>query len=326
MPRLSIVIPSPDFNGDVEDTLVSILQNRPTSSEVILVTAGRYDDPYQLSDEVEFAEENAGASILRLINRGFQEARAEIVHVVLPGVRVVEGWTEAVPACFDNPRVAAVSPALKHNTPKSLRASLGVHYRSFGVRRVVGRGLRFSASALRAAPILGPTLHAGFYRRDVVLGLGGFDENVGWELADVDMGLAMRELGYTARVAPECQVLQVATPASFESAFQRSRHAERLFHRYASKGISQTLMHGAASLASGLSYLLPHRMVASIAGRIAARWEKNPSHPLAGRIEKARSYLAERETDESLTVRGDFSRRPARTRTVSASPSRRRAA
>ncbi len=39
-----------------EDTLVSVLENQPERSEVVVVTRGPYDDPYDLRREVGIVE------------------------------------------------------------------------------------------------------------------------------------------------------------------------------------------------------------------------------------------------------------------------------
>ena len=69
MQRLSIIVP---LTGDLkpfEDTLVSVLENQPERSEVVVVLNEPYDDPYQLRGEVEFVEAPAGGGprVLNLI-------------------------------------------------------------------------------------------------------------------------------------------------------------------------------------------------------------------------------------------------------------------
>ena len=75
MQRLSIIVP---LMGDLkrfEDTLVSVLENQPEQSEVVVVLNGPYDDPYDLRSEVKFVE----------------APRAPICWIVLPA-----GWGRAV--------------------------------------------------------------------------------------------------------------------------------------------------------------------------------------------------------------------------------------
>jgi len=56
VPRLSIVIPVLGDPRKLDDTLVSVLENRPAHCEILVVHNEPYDDPYQLSNEVCFIE------------------------------------------------------------------------------------------------------------------------------------------------------------------------------------------------------------------------------------------------------------------------------
>ena len=47
-PRLSIVIPSVHGAQALEETLLSVLENRPEQCEVIVALACEYDDPWNL--------------------------------------------------------------------------------------------------------------------------------------------------------------------------------------------------------------------------------------------------------------------------------------
>ena len=52
MPRLSIVVFCFHDTQLLEETLVSVLQNRPDNSEVLVMHDGTYEDPYDLADEL----------------------------------------------------------------------------------------------------------------------------------------------------------------------------------------------------------------------------------------------------------------------------------
>ena len=67
MPRLSIVIPVLGDSQQLDDTLVSVLENRPANCEILVVHNEPYHDPYHLSDEVQFVEAQCGASMVACI-------------------------------------------------------------------------------------------------------------------------------------------------------------------------------------------------------------------------------------------------------------------
>ena len=68
-PRLSIVIPAADASA-LEDTLVSVLENRPADSEIIAALTVPYADPWNISEEVRFVQAPVGTSLAACANLG----------------------------------------------------------------------------------------------------------------------------------------------------------------------------------------------------------------------------------------------------------------
>ena len=60
MPRLSIVIPVLGDPQQLDDTLLSVLENRPARCEIVVVHNRPYHDPYHLCEEVRFIQAEAG--------------------------------------------------------------------------------------------------------------------------------------------------------------------------------------------------------------------------------------------------------------------------
>ena len=70
MARLSIVIPVLRQLDRLEDTLISVLENRPADCQIVVVLNEPYNDPYQLSGEVCFIQAAAGSSFADTLNLG----------------------------------------------------------------------------------------------------------------------------------------------------------------------------------------------------------------------------------------------------------------
>ena len=70
MPRLSIIIPHRNNDQRLEETILSVLENRPRDCEVIVVHDGSYRDPYDLGDEVVYVQEEPNSSAVELLNAG----------------------------------------------------------------------------------------------------------------------------------------------------------------------------------------------------------------------------------------------------------------
>ncbi len=92
--RLSIVVPHLGADGPFEDTLISILENRPADVEVVVAHDGSYTDPFELSDEVRFVS-GPSHSLPGLMSAAADQARGPFVHVIANGVRATAGWTDA---------------------------------------------------------------------------------------------------------------------------------------------------------------------------------------------------------------------------------------
>lgn len=232
--RLSVVIPYLNEAEPFEDTLVSVLQNRPANCEVIVVHRGTYADPYDLGDEVRFVELPQQASIIASLNAGLAAASGEVVHLLQPGVLAIDGWTKSALPWFDDPRLGAVSPLVLNRSRPERVVSAGVVFTAAGARRVNGVGVKSSATKrITRREIVGPTLSAAFYRKSAVLALGGLSELVGEQLADADVALSLRALGWRSVLDPACRLVADAECPAEPLSFATGRCEERLFWRYA---------------------------------------------------------------------------------------------
>ena len=326
MPRLSIVIPCAGGAAEFDGTLVSVLAHRPPDAEVIVVHTEPYGDPYDLTGEVDFLQAD-GPHLVDLLNAGLERSSGQIVHVLGCGMEAVEGWTAAAVAHFDDPEVAVVSPLLVAGDGRptieqdgQAIVAAGVRWTLSGARRVVAdRRLQLPGTARLRSRILGPTLAAGFYRREVLMALGGFDGWIGDAHADVELALAIRALGglhicEPASLVHACAIENMAT----KRGFGQGRGAERLFWRYASShGWPMCLALHALALAGELA-LAPFdaARLKSLAGRAAGF-----CHFGAGRRNEERLSRAEQRLAELTELRTTI-RMPAKS---SAAPLRRAA-
>src|SRR5581483_8187031 len=193
VPRLSIIIPCLGGPAEFDGTLVSVLQNRPADCEVLVAHSEPYNDPYGLRGEVQFVESPA-ESLVDLLNAALDASSGEIVHVIGCGLEARENWTVSALQHFDDRDVAAVSPVVLATDQETVLTA-GIRWSLGGVRHIVTdqRVISRGSGRLRAK-ILGPTLTAAFYRRDVLVALGGFEAGLGDDLADVAMALAIQSL------------------------------------------------------------------------------------------------------------------------------------
>jgi hypothetical protein len=295
VPRLSIVIPCLGGAAEFDGTLVSVLQQRPADCEVLVVHTAAYDDPYDLAGEVRFLQRPAQRQVVELINEGLAAAAGEIVHVLGCGLEASEGWTQPALQHFDDPDVAAVSPLVLHGD--SQIAAAGVRYSLGGTRRVVAdRRLLSPGTGRLRAGILGPTLAAGFYRRNVLAALDGFDVQMGDYLADVDLALSLKSLGRLHVCEPASRLVQAANVNAHGAhcGFNSGRAAQRMFRRHAGGQSAAALALYPFSLAGDLVRQgLGFSAAVSLVGRVAAALELGQASQQQERIDRATQRLEE---------------------------------
>jgi GT2 family glycosyltransferase len=270
VPRLSILIPALDSSPRLETTLVSVLENRPHDCEIVVVLRSRYDDPYDLADEVRFIVDSEANGLAAAIETGLNACRGPVVHLLSAGAEVDEGWADAALEHFLDHRIAAVAPLVLRSRDESLVCSAGIEYRSGGARTRRACGLPIGDVGRTSFDVLGPTAVAGFYRREALLSLARpFDRAVTDGLLDVDTALQLRAAGYRAVVEPRSVVFRSVAESAVVSPFAAGRGAERLFWRNApQRGMVRELL---AHVGTVLGELFAKRTLGEKAGRLVGR-------------------------------------------------------
>lgn len=286
VPRLSIVLPVLGNPAQMEDSLVSVLENRPDGCEILVVLDQPYDDPYELEEEVRFLHAPSGAGVVDAINCGIAASRAALVHVLPCGVRACEGWCEAALARFDDPRVAAVSPVLLDAQRRDRVVSAGTQYQRWGrVRRL----RKFRPSSEPIEVLADPDFAATFYRKSALEQIGPLSGRFGRRLAAVALGLALQDAGFRCILEPSCQMLAANPRANSDNALARGWGSERLFwRRLPPHGRGKWLaMHALLVAAESTTGLVRPSRFLELVGRTAAfvveqvrPGDKRPARPV----------------------------------------------
>jgi hypothetical protein len=235
VPRLSIVIPVLNKLKKLEDTLVSILENRPPNCQIVVVLNEPYDDPYQLRDEVCFVEAAKDADLVESINFGLTHCRSSIVHILSCGMEVSPGWTDSVLPHFSNPEVAAVAPLVLQRQDRNKTVSAGVGYRAGGTARRLGYGKSPAKASLDKEHIFGADILAAFYRRSAWDAVCGLNPAVDGHLSGVDLALALHFSGLRCISEPDCMMYVDLEDAVGAGRLGGGRVAERLFWTWADR-------------------------------------------------------------------------------------------
>jgi hypothetical protein len=298
-----------------EDTLASVLQNRPSDCEVLVVHSLPYGDPYGLQGEVQFIQTPPDASPSRMVNAGCQASDGEILHVIQPGILACDRWTEAALMSFDDPQVCAVAPLTVDAEDADRIVAAGLRYTRGGRRLRHGAGSKLSKSqrVFRHA-IVGPALFAGFYRRWLWEAIGGFCERLDVDWADLDLALSLKSLGYRCALEPDSVVRAAAAVVDDAPSFGSGRDAERVFWRHAaSQGwLASLALHPFAVLVSVLRDWKRPGAYLQLLGRFTALLGL-PSHLRhAAKVREAvELFLLETPPATTTRSRGPLVRRPS---------------
>jgi GT2 family glycosyltransferase len=278
LPDLSVVIPSHSRPDLLRRCLSSVIRHAPPGTQVIVV-----DDGSPAGVVGRAAAEFAGVELVRLprrrgfcaaANAGIAAARGAIVELLNDDAEVTAGWAAAALAAFRDPRVAAVAP-LVLCWPDGLRVdSAGDRYYVGGVAGKRCHGEALGPAHLRPGRVFGASGSSAFYRRDVLLRVGGFPEAFGAYFEDVDLAFRLHRAGYHVYFEPAARVLHRVS-ASYgrpdrRLLEQQSRNEERVFWRNLPRG--------------ALAGAVP-RHLGVLAGKAWRRWREGTLLPfLYGRL------------------------------------------
>jgi hypothetical protein len=248
--RVSIIIPVVGDLEGLENTLVSVLENRPARSQVVVALGCPYDDPYELASEIEFVRAPDGAPLAAVLNTALAACRAPVAHVLSCGVEATAGWTDAAMPLFDDREVAAVVPlVLQKDDPQRIVAA-GVLCRPSGAVRAVAAGRTLEAALKKTLAPDGPDILAAFFHTAALRAIGGFDTAVGDDLVAADTALALRAAGFCCALQPHCCVYaDEHVRAVSAGALRRGYEAEKFFWRWAAAhGRIRSFVHHGLSL------------------------------------------------------------------------------
>jgi hypothetical protein len=268
---LSIIIPLLGEPNQLDDTLVSVLENRPANCEILVVHARPYDDPYGLAGEVRFFQAPPGATLAECLNLGLWASRAAVVHVLSCGVEVSPGWAEAAIRHFRDAEVAAVAAVVLSTRESGQVASAGLGYRAEGAAWRLDQGATPAALGECWTDLCGPDVLAAFYCKSTLEALGGFSPQAADPLTTgIDAALALRQAGFRCVLEPACVARVDAAAMHGRPALRRGYDAERLFWRWASAHGWVRSLAGHAALVAGecvIGFWRPS-LFAQLAGRL----------------------------------------------------------
>jgi cellulose synthase/poly-beta-1,6-N-acetylglucosamine synthase-like glycosyltransferase len=220
-PKVAVIVPCWNEQNTIQGTVESLLAlDYPADKlQIVLVDDGSTDntpavmDSYAKQPQITVIHKKNGGKHTAM-NLGIEKATdAVYVGCLDADSYVAPDALREIIAYFDDPKVAAVTAAMSVWDPKTLleRMQNADYIHGITLRHVIS-----SLNGLYVTP--GPF---SFYRRDIVLAVGGFKE--GHKTEDLEMALRLQNEGYILENAPRSRVY-TKTPKSVRSLVkQRTR-------------------------------------------------------------------------------------------------------
>ncbi|MFN5948081.1 MAG: glycosyltransferase family 2 protein [Pirellulaceae bacterium] len=207
MPKLAAVIPYQQGPSHLEATILSILENRNSQIELIVVDAGQYTDPYGLSGvEMTILPVDPNTDWFSMVYEGIQSSIAPIVQVIAPGMTVTKDWWHGPLEAFTSAQIGAVQPA--YHAPGGPRIAAGLD------RTALPR--RSLKQQVRDGEAVGVSSMGGFFRKRALLALDGWLKGLPRDAADAEMTLALTALDFQTLACPESKLI-IDQPARIAS-------------------------------------------------------------------------------------------------------------
>ena len=168
IPRLSIIVPVGRDLAAFESTLISVLENQPCDSEVLVCHDGQYEDPFKLCDEVRFVVAET-ASLVSLVAAGASQARGRFVHILGDGAQATSGWIDPALEKFEHFDCGSVAPVIRNASTGDI---LSAGWRDGADRLCKNASLGRSTVGPSQRGQIGAHLQASFWRRELLRSLG----------------------------------------------------------------------------------------------------------------------------------------------------------
>ena len=208
--RVSVVIPNWNGRQWLPECLRSLAAQTRPADEVIVVDNGSDDGSLEyLRDEhprVRVLAQRRNTGFAHAANRGIEAASGDLVALINTDVVLSPDWLRRMATALRaRPAAASVAGKMLSLREPAVLYDAGDILRRDGACEQRGRFMPDDGAYDEPGEVFGACAGAALYRRDAVLGVGGFDERYFAYLEDVDLALRLRLMGWTCAYEPaEC--------------------------------------------------------------------------------------------------------------------------
>ncbi|MDQ6605542.1 MAG: glycosyltransferase family 2 protein [Actinomycetota bacterium] len=207
LPAASVVVPNWNGLSWLPRCLEGLAGQRLAPAEVIVVDNGSSDGSLrylrEAHPEVRVLELGRNTGFAHAANRGIEAAHGPFLALVNTDVVLAPDWlARVVGALESDPGAASVACKMLSLEDPGEVYDAGDVLRRDGACEQRGRFARDDGRWDEPEEVFGACAGAALYRREAVLGAGGFDERYFAYLEDVDLALRLRLAGWRCRYEP----------------------------------------------------------------------------------------------------------------------------
>ncbi|QGJ70773.1 Hypothetical protein PBC10988_24710 [Planctomycetales bacterium 10988] len=270
MPKLSIIIHSVHSTSRLEETLVSVLENSPEESEILVLDRLDYEDPYELQDEVQFLPITGKSDLQEELTAGVEAASGKFLHWLAAGVEVMPGWADSALEQLASPEVVAVAPLILSKEHPEQVVAAGFDYHPAGKCNKRAANREYFEELDYLDQVDGSLLEAIFVKKAPFAAQLPTQPSLTSEVLMTDIALAWKAEGWHTIYDPGCVVQMASSKKAPASSFQTACQWERLFWRHRKSGIGSTIRHGMHLLGECLTRPSPARLLGRAIGWLSA--------------------------------------------------------
>lgn len=219
MKKTTVVIPNWNGKAYLKDCLDSLLIQKDTAAEIIVVDNGSSDGSVSFLEEhykaVKVIQFHENTGFCKAVNAGIRAAETEYVILLNNDTRADEYFIQRLEERVgQSEKLFSVSAKLVSMQNPEILDDAGDYYCALGWAFAEGKGKQDSPAYSRPKKIFAACGGAAIYRRKIFEEIGLFDENHFAYLEDIDIGYRARIYGYVNMYEPEAVVYHAGSATS----------------------------------------------------------------------------------------------------------------
>lgn len=220
--RLAVIVVNWNSGQYIERCLASVMGQARRADRIVVVdnasTDGSLDRLIKFGGEIELLRLPSNMGFAAANNRALRAvSECDWAALLNPDAFAEPDWLEQLlGAAASNPEVSCFASRMLDDHDPTLLDGAGDSYHFTGMPGRRGHRAHAGNRYLAQEEVFAPCAGAALYRRDVIVGAGGFDEAFFCYLEDIDLGFRLRLRGHRCLYVPTAVVRHVGSGSTGE--------------------------------------------------------------------------------------------------------------